>query len=251
MSFTQSRLTNKLRLSTGVLVLSILLGSSAAYLKMRQASQLFESVASEQIPALTAVRDLRSTLEVSSNALKAYMLFGVDPNMATRYHSMLEKSKADSEKAFQQVQLQRNVLDATAGHAQVDAVINEYQAFVQGRDRVEGMAIGQGSDATSKAYDLLQGEVADHEAAFSKAVTATIDATMQMADKNLNKTVSVIRVEAIYLWLSVIFGGILGSLLAEFTIRRVVRSIVLVVNRAQQIAEGDLTGEALHMDSND
>jgi methyl-accepting chemotaxis protein len=251
MSFTQSRLTNKLRLSTGVLVLSILLGSSAAYLKMRQASQLSESVASEQIPALTAVRDLRSTLEVSSNALKAYMLFGVDPNMATRYHSMLEKSKADSEKAFQQVQLQRNVLDATAGHAQVDAVINEYQAFVQGRDRVEGMAIGQGSDATSKAYDLLQGEVADHEAAFSKAVTATIDATMQMADKNLAKTVSVIRVEAIYLWLSVIFGGILGSLLAEFTIRRVVRSIVLVVNRAQQIAEGDLTGEALHMDSND
>jgi methyl-accepting chemotaxis protein len=251
MSFTQSRLTNKLRLSTGVLVLSILLGSSAAYLKMRQASQLSESVASEQIPALTAVRDLRSTLEASSNALKAYMLFGVDPNMAARYHSMLEKSKADSEKAFQQVQLQRNVLDATAGHAQVDAVINEYQAFVQGRDRVEGMAIGQGSDATSKAYDLLQGEVADHEAAFSKAVTATIDATMQMADKNLAKTVSVIRVEAIYLWLSVIFGGILGSLLAEFTIRRVVRSIVLVVNRAQQIAEGDLTGEALHMDSND
>jgi methyl-accepting chemotaxis protein len=251
MSFTQSRLTNKLRLSTGVLVLSILLGSSAAYLKMRQASQLSESVASEQIPALTAVRDLRSTLEVSSNALKAYMLFGVDPNMAARYHSMLEKSKADSEKAFQQVQLQRNVLDATAGHAQVDAVINEYQAFVQGRDRVEGMAIGQGSDATSKAYDLLQGEVADHEAAFSKAVTATIDATMQMADKNLAKTVSVIRLEAIYLWLSVIFGGILGSLLAEFTIRRVVRSIVLVVNRAQQIAEGDLTGEALHMDSND
>jgi methyl-accepting chemotaxis protein len=251
MSFTQSRLTNKLRLSTGVLVLSILLGSSAAYLKMRQASQLSESVASEQIPALTAVRDLRSTLEVSSNALKAYMLFGVDPNMAARYHSMLEKSKADSEKAFQQVQLQRNVLDAIAGHAQVDAVINEYQAFVQGRDRVEGMAIGQGSDATSKAYDLLQGEVADHEAAFSKAVTATIDATMQMADKNLAKTVSVIRLEAIYLWLSVIFGGILGSLLAEFTIRRVVRSIVLVVNRAQQIAEGDLTGEALHMDSND
>ena len=251
MSFTQSRLTNKLRLSTGVLVLSILLGSSAAYLKMRQASQLSESVASEQIPALTAVRDLRSTLEVSSNALKAYMLFGVDPNMAARYHSMLEKSKADSEKAFQQVQLQRNVLDAIAGHAQVDAVINEYQAFVQGRDRVEGMAIGQGSDATSKAYDLLQGEVADHEAAFSKAVTATIDATMQMADENLAKTVSVIRLEAIYLWLSVIFGGILGSLLAEFTIRRVVRSIVLVVNRAQQIAEGDLTGEALHMDSND
>ena len=251
MSFTQSRLTNKLRLSTGVLVLSILLGSFAAYLKMRHASQLSESVAADQIPALSAVRDLRSTLLDSSNALKAYMLFGVDPNMATRYHAALEKSKAEGERALEQVQAKRHLLDASAGHAEVDAMISEYQAFAQGQDRVEAMAIGQGSDATSKAYDLLQGQVADHEAACRKASTAVIDSTMQATDHNLSETVRVIRVEAIYLWLSIVFGGVVGTLLAEFTIRRVVRSIVLVANRAQQIAEGDLTGETLHTDSND
>src|ERR1700743_1291129 len=115
MLFAQSRLTNKLRLSTGVLVLSILLGSSAAYLKMRQASQLSETVASEQIPALTAVRDLRSMLLDSSNALKAYMLFGVDPNMATRYKSTLEKSKAEGQQTLALLQAKRGTLDAVAG----------------------------------------------------------------------------------------------------------------------------------------
>jgi methyl-accepting chemotaxis protein len=251
MSFTQSRLTNKLRLSTGVLVLSILLGSSAAYLKMRQASQLSGSVASEQIPALTAVRDLRVALLDSSNALKAYMLFGIDPSMAARYRDALEKSKAEASQAVAQIQSRRQVIDEVAGAGQVDSMLNEYHAFEQGQARVEAMAIGQGSDATSKAYDLLQGEVADHEAACRKAATTVVNSTVSATNHSLSETVRVIRLEAIYLWLSIVFGGVIGTLLAEFTIRRVVRSIVLVAGRAQQIAEGDLTGEALHMDSND
>lgn len=251
MSFTQSRLTNKLRLSTGVLVLSILLGSSAAYLKMRQASQLSVSVASEQIPALTSVRNLRVAVLDSSNALKAYMLFGIDPNMANRYRAVLEKSKSEAGQSIAEIQKNRQVLDSLAGSAQVDTMLNEYRAFEQGQERVAAMAIGQGSDATSKAYDMLQGEVSDHELSFKKAASAVIDATMLATDHNLSETVHVIRLEAIYLWLSIIFGGIVGSLLAEFTIRRVVRSVVLVADLAQQIAEGNLTGEALHMDSND
>lgn len=251
MSFTQSRLTNKLRLSTGVLVLSILLGSFAAYLKMRQASQLSESVASDQIPALSAVRDLRVALLDSSNALKAYMLFGVDPNMAARYRDMLEKSRTDSSQAISQIEARRQVIDNMAGAAQVEAMLNEYRAFEQGQQRVEALAIGQGNDATSKAYDLLQGEVADHEAACRKAEAAVVGAVMQAANSSLHETVRSMRLQAIYLWLAIVFGGVVGSVLAEISIRRVVRSVVLVADRAQHIAEGDLTGESLHIDSND
>ncbi|HYK35995.1 HAMP domain-containing methyl-accepting chemotaxis protein [Alloacidobacterium sp.] len=251
MSFTQSRLTNKLRLSTVVLVLSILLGSFAAYLKMREASQLSESVAADQIPVLSAVRDLRVALLDSSNALKAYMLFGVDPTMAARYHDMLEKSRDDSNLAISQIQNKRQVIDNMAGAAQVEAMLNEYHAFEQGQQRVEAMAIGQGSDATSKAYDLLQGEVADHEAACRKAEAAVVGAVMQAANSSLLETVRSMRLQAIYLWLAIVFGGVVGSVLAELSIRRVVRSVVFVADRAQHIAEGDLMGESLHIDSND
>lgn len=251
MSFMHSRLTNKLRLSTGVLVLSVLLGSFAAYLKIRQASQLSESVAADQIPTLSAVRDLRVALLDSSNALKAYMLFGVDPNMAARYHDMLEKSRADSSRAISQIEARHEVINNMAGEAQVEAMLNEYRAFDQGQQRVEAMAIGQGSDATSKAYDLLQGQVADHEAACRKAEATVVDAVMQAANSSLRETVRSMRLQAIYLWLAIVFGGVVGSVLAEISIRRVVRSVVLVADRAQHIAEGDLTGEALHIDSND
>jgi methyl-accepting chemotaxis protein len=251
MSFTQSRLTNKLRLSTGVLVLSILLGSFAAYLKMRQASELSESVAVNQIPALSAVRDLRVALLDSSNALKAYMLFGVDPSMASRYRDMLGKSKTEANEAISKIQTRRQVIDSMAGAAQVDAMLSEYYAFTSGQERVEAMAIGQGSDATSKAYDLLQGEVADHENSCRKAAATVVGAVTEAANFSLHETVHAMHLQAIYLWLAIAFGGIVGSVLAEFSIRRVVRSIVLVATRAQHIAEGDLTGEALHIDSND
>lgn len=251
MTFTQSRLTNKLRFSTGVLVLSILLGSTAAYLKMRQASRLAESVATEQIPALTAVRDLRVAVLDSSNALKAYMLFGIDPAMASRYKEVLEKSKADANDAVSRITAKRQIIDAMAGAGQVDSLLSEYHAFEQGQERVEAMAIGQGSDATSKAYDLLQGEVANHEAACRKLTSAVVSSVMQTTGDTLRETVHSMRLQAIYLWLAILFGGVVGSSLAELTIRRVVRSVVLVADRAQRIAEGDLTGEALHTDSQD
>jgi methyl-accepting chemotaxis protein len=251
MTFTQLRLINKLRFSTGVLVVSILLGSMAAFLKMRQASQLAENVASEQIPALTAVRDLRVALLDSSNALKAYMLFGIDPSMASRYKTMLEKGRADASDAITRILARRQAIDAMAGSGQTDALLAEYRSFEQGQERVEAMAIGQGSDATSKAYDLLQGDVANHEAACRKVSSDMVAAVMHATDASLHETVHAIRWQAIYLWLAIVFGGVIGSSIAELTLRRVVRSIILVADRAQQIAEGNLTGEPLHTDSED
>lgn len=249
MSFTQSRLTNKLRLSTGVLVLSILLGSFAAYLKMRQVSRFPKALLPIKFPhsrlcAICVLRCLIPRMPLS-HTCSSVSTPRWPPVIAPHW-----KRAGRGERVLEWVQAKRHVLDASAGHGEVDAMLSEYQAFAQGRTEWKPRPLARGSDATSKAYDLLQGQVADHEAACRKASTTVIDATMQTTDHNLSEAVRVIHVEALYLWLSIVFGGVVGTLLAEFTIRRVVRSIVLVANRAQQIAEGDLAGETLHTDSN-
>ena len=71
----RSRLSNKLRLSTLVLLVFVLLGSLLAYLKMRQVSRLSEAVAIVRIPALTAVRDLHVAELGELSALQSYVLF--------------------------------------------------------------------------------------------------------------------------------------------------------------------------------
>ncbi|TCK75400.1 methyl-accepting chemotaxis protein [Acidipila rosea] len=251
MSLAHWKLSNKLRLSTGVLVVAVLLGSLAAYVKMRQVSQLSESVAAARVPALTAVRDLRVAALASSSALKSYMLFGVDPTMASRYKQEFAASEAAGAEAIQHIESLRSQLDTLTGNAKIDLLLSEYRAFQQGQDRVEQMAVGQGSDATSKAFDLLQGEVADHDAAFEKTVSEIVQMQVAATDHDLRELVRVNHLQAVYMWLAIFFGGLVGSVIAELTTRRVVRSVTLVADRAHLIAEGDLTGEPMHLDAND
>jgi hypothetical protein len=68
MALISSKLSLKLRLSTAVLLAFVLLGSLAAYLKMRQASRLSDEVAATELPALTALKDLSWAAIDSSNA---------------------------------------------------------------------------------------------------------------------------------------------------------------------------------------
>jgi len=90
MAMMNSRLSNKLRLSTLVLLTFVLLGSLVSYMKMRQVSLLSEAVAGTRIPALSTVRDLHVAELGESSALQSYVLFGSDAAMAQRYSSEIQ-----------------------------------------------------------------------------------------------------------------------------------------------------------------
>jgi len=251
MKMIDARLANKLRLSTLVLLAFVLLGSVAAYLKMRQVSSLSAEVAAERIPALNAVRDLRVSELGASTSLKSYVLFGSDPAMAQRYSAEIESYRSSAHQVVQTIAQLRPVYDEIVGAQKMNRLLDQFQQLEQSEKQAQALAIGQGSDATSKAFDLLQGPVARQSQDFVDDVTSVVDSLGAATDRDLNHVVEINRMEALYLWLAILLGGMLGAGLAEITLRRIVRSIGLVADRAQLIAEGDLTGEPLHMDSND
>jgi len=250
-AFTQSRLSHKLRLSTAVLIVSVLMGSLAAYLKMRQVSHLSETVASEQVPGLSALRDVRLYALDATSALKSYLLFGVDPAMATKYRAQFEKSEKGAQEAIDNVSRLRSSLNKVVDPTKLDAALSEYKAFEQAQQRVDQMAFGQGGDATGKAFDLLQGEVTQHYDKLNTLLGEAIDREVEVTTSSLHQAVQLNHQEALIMWLAIAIGGLLGGVMSELTTRRVIRSITMVADRAQLIAEGDLTGDALHMDSND
>jgi methyl-accepting chemotaxis protein len=251
MAVIDARLSNKLRLSTFVLLAFVLLGSFAAYLKMRQVSSLSEQIAAERIPALNAVRDLRVSELGTSSSLKSYVLFGSDPAMAQRYSAEIETYRGTAQQVLDKITQLRPVYDSVLGAEKMTTLLDQYHQIQQSQKQVQTLAIGQGNDATSKAFDLLQGQVARQSAEFMANVTAIVQAFGEATDRDLRHVVEINRMEALFLWLAILLGGLLGASLAEITVRRIVRSIGLVASRAQLIAEGDLTGEPLHMDSND
>ena len=251
MALINSRLSNKLRLSTAVTLFFVLLGSFVAYLKMRQVSRLSESVAEARIPALSAVRDLRVFELAELSALQSYVLFGSDPAMARRYGAEFQDYRAKAQTSLESIAHLRSTYDSIVGSEMVDVLLSQYRTLDDTQRTVAELAVGHGSEATGKAFDLLQGPVATANAAFLNSVTETVDKLVLATNQDLNSVVAINRLEAIHLWLFIFLGGLCGAALAEATIRRVVRSVSLVVDRAQAIAEGDLTGEPLHMDSND
>lgn len=251
MAIIDSRLANKLRLSTFLLLASVLLGSSASYMKMREVSSLSEQVAKERIPALNAVRDLRVSEMGASSSLKSYVLFGSDAAMAQRYSAEIENYRATAQETLQTIAHLGPTYDNIVGADKMTTLLAQYREMQESEKLVQTLAIGQGSDGTGRAFDLLQGQVAKQSADFMDNVSAIVNALGEDTDRDLNHVVEINRIEALYLWLAILIGGLLGAGLAEATVRRIVRSIGLVVDRAQAIAEGDLTGEPLHLDSND
>lgn len=247
-----SNLAQKLRFSTFVILAFVLLGSLAAYMKMRQASQLSQEVAANQMPALTSMRDLRLHAIEASTALKSYLLFGIDPAMGQRYRQQFELAQSTGEEAAKQLEAMRaSSSSITFDGAKLDAMLKIYRVYQADQKQVEQMAIGQGDEATGKAFDLLQGDVAQQYDKLSAMLTDMVQQQVQTTDASLQQTVHLNQLQAIFMWVSTIFGGLLGLLLSEMTVRRVVRSVLLVADRAQAISDGDLTGHQLALDSDD
>ncbi len=251
MAMIDPRLSNKLRLSTIVLLAFVFLGSLAAYLKMRQVSDLSLRLEAEQIPALNAVRDLRVTELGESSSLKSYVLFGSDPAMAQRYSSEIDSYRAVAKQVLDRIDQLRPTYNSILGPEKMTTLLDQYAQIEQNQKQVQMLAIGQGNDATAKAFNLLQGPLAQQTDQFTSNVTAIVNAFGEATSQDLQHVVEINHVEALFLWLAILIGGLIGMLLAEMTMRRIVRSISLVMERARLIASGDLTGEPLHMDSND
>jgi methyl-accepting chemotaxis protein len=251
MTLIYSRLSNKLRLSTFVMLFFVLMGSLVAYLKMRQVSRLSESVAGARIPALSAVRDLRVDELAELSSLQSYVLFGADPAMARRYSAEFQDYRTKAQTQIEAIAHLRSTYDSIVGPEKIDLLLSQYRALDDTQRAVAEVAVGHGNDGTGKAFDLLQGPVATANADFVNNVTAIVDKVVNAANQDLNSVVAINRLEAIHLWLFIFLGGLLGAAMSEATVRRVLRSISLVVGRAQAISEGDLTREVLHMDSND
>ena len=221
----RSRLSNKLRLSTLVLLVFVLLGSLVAYLKMRQVSRLSEAVATARIPALSAVRDLHVAELGELSALQSYVLFGADPAMARRYGTELHGFHLKALAALGDIERLRRTYDSLVGAERVEKLLDHYRMFEEIEGQVQDLAVGHGSDGTGKAFDLLQAPAAKANADFLNSVTDLVEKLVTATSQDLNSVVEINRREAIHLWLFIFLGGLFGVGMSEITMRRVVRSI--------------------------
>ena len=249
--FARLPLRTKLRVVTGVLLLCTLLGSFLAWLKMQETSRLAADVALHQVPALQTLRDLRLSAIDSASALKSYLLFGSDPAAAARYHAQFQQGEQSGEAAIAAMDPLRDTLNDSAGSALLDTAVQQFRTLDADQEKVAALAYGQGNEATARAYDLLQTRVAQDDDRLSATLNTAVQKQVDTTSRSLAATAALSRAEALYMWIGVLLGGLLGLAASELTGRRIVSSVSLLASRARAIAEGDLTGGSVCLDCHD
>ena len=245
------RLETKLGLSSGAMVLAMLLSSAAAYIRIVEANRLSASIMDVHIPANTEARKLRSYMVNSLRAEESIMLFGVDPAAAQMYHTMRMDNWRAAQYSYDHLRALNGQYDLGAAAPLIHEVEQSMDGLGAMEEQAETLIAAHNNESTSQAYDLMKGPMAAQASNLGQLLdtitqmewnlTERKTAELKQADSNMLFT----------LGFATLFG-MLASLSISFSVgRRISRSIRLVSDRANAIATGDLTGAPLNINSHD
>lgn len=246
------KLEHKLGLATGALILAMLLSAFTATTRIREANRLAASATTQHIPINGTTRDLRVRTLYSVHALESYMLFGIDPASSAAFRRGRQQYLAQAEESLAKLRQY-----STQGNLGYDATrIREIEAgftTLKGlEEKVEQLNESKTSQGTAQAYDVFQNQILPLEKSLFALSGDLGDSQMEQANLEITELQRANSSTLWTLWIATLLGAIIGGVISFVLSRRITRSIDLVAERADAIAEGDLTGNELnHLYGND
>lgn len=239
------KLESKLGLATGALILAMLLSAFTATMRIQQANRLATSATAQHIPINSTTRDLRMQMVYSIHSLGSYMLFGIDPASSAAYRRARQEylHGADESMAKLREYAEQNNLgyDATRIR-QIDADMASLKSY---EDKVEQLNESKTSQGTAQAYDTFQNQIIPLERSLFAMTGDLGESQMTQANLEIAQLQHANTATLWTLWIATILGAIVGGAISFYLSRRITRSIDTVAERADAIAEGDLTGSRL------
>jgi methyl-accepting chemotaxis protein len=239
------KLESKLGLATGALIFAMLLSAFTATMRIQEANRLANSAGTQHIPIDTVTRDLRIQLLNSVHALESYMLFGVEPTSAATYRSERQRyiqQANESMATLQQYVAQYNLAyDAT----RIDQLDQRLNTLKELEEKVVQLNESKTSQGTAQAYDTFQSQIIPLEKNIYSMATDLGTSQMLQTNQEIAQLLRADTATLYTLWIATILGALIGGFISFTLSRRITRSIDLVAERADAIAEGDLTGAEL------
>jgi methyl-accepting chemotaxis protein len=173
------------------------------------------------------------------------MLFGIDPASAASYRRARQQNLAQADTAMAKLKdySSRYSLgyDATRIN-ELDAGLSNLKAL---EEKVEQLNESKTAQGTAGAYDTFQNQILPLEKSLFSMTGDLGQSQMTQADEEIVQLQRANTATLYTLWLATILGAIIGGVVSILLARRITKSIDLVAERADAIAEGDLTGKEL------
>jgi methyl-accepting chemotaxis protein len=240
------KLESKLGLATGALILAMLLSAFTATMRIQEANRLATSATTQHIPINATTRDLRIRMVYSIHALESYMLFGIDPASAASFRRARQEYLVQADESMaklRQYAEQYNLgYDATRIR-ELDASIASLKGL---EEKVEQLNESKTSQGTAQAYDTFQNQILPLEKSLFSMTGDLGESQMTQANLEIAQLQHANSATLWTLWIATILGAIIGGVISVMLSRRITRSIDLVAERADAIADGDLTGSELN-----
>jgi methyl-accepting chemotaxis protein len=245
------KLESKLGLSTGVLIIAMLLSAFTAYVRIEEADHLSDVINTNRIPLIMGSRDIGSHLTSTISGLQSYILFGLDPASSAAFRQSRKEQFDMAEAALAKLHQDSMHFELGADAPRLASIESGLAALKPLEEKVETLNESKTSQGTAQAYDTLQNQILPLQRSVSATITDLARSQMIQTDAELVRLRSANRATLYTLWLATILGALIGGIVSFLLARRITRAITMVAERANAIAAGDLTGQALDLHSND
>jgi methyl-accepting chemotaxis protein len=245
------KLESKLSLSTSFLIAAMLLSAYTAHTRINEANHLSTRIVTQRIPAVMDLRDTRNHIDSSIRSLESYMLFGVDQASAASFSSERYDTWNAAELSVAELLRNAQTFDLGDDRARIDAIKSDMDNLKLLETKVEQLNSAHTSDGTAEAYELLHHQIIDLDNSLQSSLSQVVTSQMTQVQEEESELQRANRSTVFTLWLATIIGAITGGLLSFLLARRISRAVSLVAERANAIASGDLTGEALDLHGHD
>jgi methyl-accepting chemotaxis protein len=244
------KLESKLGLSTGVLILAMFISALVAYLRIQEANRLSDVLTNERVSIISLTRDVRVAPLMSVRSLESYLLFGAaDPALSALFRKERRDHLANGDvaRAKLMVLIQKlGPVQEVGEFQQFDTLLAQLRGL---EDEVESLNELHTPAGATQAHDLLRQQILPLDATLLASLNGFAESQENQRVAELNSLNQSNHAVLITLWTAAILGAVLGGLLTFLLTRRITRSIGLLVDRADAIASGDLTGAELDFDS--
>ncbi|MDW5265228.1 MULTISPECIES: methyl-accepting chemotaxis protein [Acidobacteriaceae] len=245
------KLESKLGLSTGFLIIAMFLSAYTAHVRIEEANHLSDVVTTSRLPIIMGSRDVDSHLTRTISSLESYMLFGLDPATSASFREARKQQFEMAEAAVAKLSQDSTHFDLGADSSRLAMLESGLARLKPLEEKVEALNETKTSQGTAQAYDTLQNQILPLERSLFTTVTDLAQSQMSQTNEELVQLRRANRSTLLTLWLATIFGAIVGGLISTFLARRITKGVDLVAERANAIAAGDLTGDALDLKSQD
>ena len=245
------KLESKLGLSTGILVIAMLLSAYTATMRIQEANHLASTATTEHIPINQTTRDLRIQILYSIHALESYMLFGIDPAASASFRHTRQQNLAQADASMAKLKEYASLYSLGYDGTRINDLDAAFSNLKTLEDKVEQLNESKTAQGTAQAYDTFQNQILPLEKSFFASASDLSQSQMSQTDDEIVQLSHANTATLYTLWLATILGALIGGSISVLLARRVTKGIDLVAERANAIAAGDLTGGLLNVQSHD